>query len=367
MKRIIIFAALAAVALAAASFDADAQYRSFTLDNPSIYKLVQIDAYDESTVFYFTAEPTKEDLNLCINDQAQITIDGTYKKYPLQTVGHMPLTSENEYAHLDGPDTKLNFCLIFDKLPLDKPLNLIENDKKEGPMMLNFRNIVVDTTAVSEKLDMVDFLNYTDYVVKGNYSKDGRKYVYYKRDGYCVAVHLRQELLELTKVANLFIEMTNDSGKPVSLSPDNIKVYAKKNEKKDYELLPLWGANDYDYKLSADQSMQASSYRDRINPIATSVSDYRKYRTDRSDVGSQVALVALESILRSTDKNKMEEYNAQLNAERSRRWDSYLQGDVLEDGEMYGGFVAFKDKNYLLYRIVINVGGREFPFLIKGK
>lgn len=364
MRRIFSFAILL---LMAATFTAKAQYRSFTLDNPSIYKLVQIDSYDEATIFYFTAEPTTENMNMCINDAAQVTIDGTYKKFPLKTVGHMPLTSENEFAHLDGPEDRLNFCLIFDRMPLDKPFSLIENDKKEGPAMMNFRNISVDTTAVSEKINMVDFLEYTDYVVKGSYSKDGRKYPYISRDGYTVAVHLSQELLELTRVANLFIEMVNESGKSVKLGPENVKVYAQKSAKKDFELLPLWNASDYDYKLSADQSMQSSSYRDRINPTASTVSDYRRFKVDRNDVGSQVALVALESILRANDKGKIDEYNAQLEAERNRRWDSYLQGAVLEDGDMYGGFVAFKDKNYAWYRVVVSVGGRDFTFNIKGK
>ena len=57
---------------------------------------------------------------------------------------------------------------------------------------------------------------------------------------------------------------------------------------------------------------------------------------------------------------------AALEEYRQKKWDNYLQDARLDNGEYYGGFVAFKDSNYKHYIINITLGGHAYTFYING-
>ena len=343
-----------------------AQYNKVSYDTPCSAKIVQIDQYDESTVFFFTITAPEERQRFMVNDNIKVVVDGSYKACKLISTGNIPMTSENCVAYLKDKGNTLNFILEFEKVPLDKPFSIIENPERSTPLTFNFNNISVNTADVAEKMDIDDFLSFTDYVKSGKFSKGGGEYMYYEVNGVMVATHLGEEFSGFTKMGILDIEVVNDSGKPVNFSGANIRVTAMKNEKKGYIEIPLWPVSTYDDAVRDSNYLNMQAHEEEVNPIASSIGRYRRNRVKIDDVGSQVVLGTLETIFRSTTREEMDEYAAALEEYRQKKWDNYLQDARLDNGEYYGGFVAFKDSNYKHYIIYVTIGGHEYRFNIAG-
>lgn len=64
-------------------------------------------------------------------------------------------------------------------MPLDKTFSIVENPDKQNSLMFKINNIKVNTEAVSEKIDIVDFLNYSDYISTGTFQSGGNTYRFY--------------------------------------------------------------------------------------------------------------------------------------------------------------------------------------------
>ncbi|MBQ0024759.1 MAG: hypothetical protein KBT00_03410 [Bacteroidales bacterium] len=361
MKKLLVLAAMCCFATAAM-----AQYSKISYESDSAFKLLQIDQYDDASVFFFTVKCDEPYRRFSVNDNTKISIDGSYKKYRLMQVANIPFSSENCAACLDKVGDELYFILQFERIPLDKPFNIIENEGSTSAMAFNLHNITVDTGTSSDLIDMDDFLGCSDYVRTGMYSRDGVKYRYYDINGLSVAVHLGEEFFGLTRVGKLDVIVTNDSGRKVSLSCDNVRVTACRNEKKGYEEIPVWEVATYDSYVQSGNAASMASYSKEVNPAASSIGDYRKYRMKQDNVGGQILLGSIESLLRSSSKTQEDEYAAALEANRNRLWNNYLQNLDIDNGETYGGFVAFKDRKYQSYMIYITVGGHEYSFGIRG-
>ncbi|MBQ0123796.1 MAG: hypothetical protein KBS58_03010 [Bacteroidales bacterium] len=362
MKR----ALLLAVMLFGSAVVLNAQYNSISYDSNSAFKLLQIDQYDDASVFFFKVEGTDDRQAFSVNDNTKISVEGVFKKYKLVQTANIPFTSENMAAVVEGNGNDLYFILQFDRLPLDKPFRMVENEKSSSRMTFNFDNVTVDTSRTVEKINVEDFLGYSDYVKFGTYSQNGKKYAFYDINGLSVATHLGEEFLGLTRVGKLDVVITNDSGHRISVSSDNIKVTATKNEKKGYVEIPLWSVSTYDSYVEGSNASSVYSYSSRSNPVASSISDYRRFKVRSDDLGSQIILGSLEMAFRSINRDQVDEYAEALEKNREHLWNNYLQSIDLDDGESYGGYVAFKDQKYKRYKIIVKVGGREYTFSIAG-
>ena len=342
-----------------------AQYKNFTSTNDSAFKLIQIDQYDEATLFFFQVKTEEDRKAFNINDNTKITVNGEYKAYHLQQTLNMPFVSENRHAYLANTGDELNFVLVFDRIPLDKPFSMIEKEGKTG-YYFNFKDITVDLSKESPKIEADDFVQATDYVVREKYESNGQQWMSYNINGLAVDTHLTGEYLNLTRVGKLNIVITNDTGKPIRVSPENITVTAAKNERSDYVEIPLWEVGKYDQKVAGDNSLSVSAYEDRINPIASVLGSYRTRRGNDASLGEQLALASAELIARASTQSKVDAYADALDKNRQKVWEEYLQSLTLENGETYGGYVTFKDKNYARYVITINIGGHVYTFYITG-
>ena len=343
-----------------------AQYNTISYDTECFAKLVQIDQYDESTVLFFTAASPEGRERFSVNDNIKITVDGSYKAYKLLSVANIPMSSENCVAYLKDKGNTLNFIMEFEKFPIDKPFRIIENTERSNALIFNYDNVTV-ADAPKEKIDINDFLSFTDYVRSGKYTKDGGTFMYYDFNGVSVATHLRDEFWGLTRVGVFDVVVTNDSGRTVVVDSNNIKVTAIKNEKNGYVEIPLWSAADFDSMVASNNNMSVSSYADNINPVASAISDYRRYRVNRDDIKGQILYGSLETVFRATSRSEVDEYAAALEKNRQRLWNNYLRGVDVESGESYGGFVAFKDqKGFKHYIITVTVGGHDYVFNIAG-
>lgn len=342
-----------------------AQYRNITSSNDSEFKLVQIDQYDEATLFFFQTTANEDRKGLNVNDNTKITVAGDYKAYHLQQTLSMPFSSENRSAYLANKGDGLNFVLVFDRIPLDKPFTMTERDGRTG-YYFNFNDITVDLTDISPKIDADSFVQATDYVVREKYESNGQQWMSYSVNGLAVDTHLEGEYLNLTRVGKLNIVITNDSGRRITVSPDNITVKAARNARSEYVVIPLWEVGKYDSKVAGQNSMNLSSYEERVNPIASVLGSYRSRRGADASLGEQLVLASAEILARASTQSKVDAYADALEQNRRKVWEEYLQTVALESGEAYGGYVTFKDKNYSNYVITVTVGGYDYVFYITG-
>lgn len=361
MKRLAIFFAC----FLAICSTARAQYRNITSSNESEFRLIQIDQYEEATVFFFQTTANDDRKGLNVNDNTKITVAGDYKAYHLQQTLNMPFSSENKAAYLPNKGDELNLVLIFDRIPLDKPFTMTEKEGKTG-YYFNFKDIIVDLSQESPKIEADDFVKATDYIIREKYEANGQQWMSYSINGLAVDTHLSGEYLNLTRIAKLNIVITNDSGRRVAVSPDDIKVKAAKNSRSEFVEIPLWEVGKYDSKVAGDNSMNVSAYEDRVNPIASVLGNYRTRRGDSASLGEQLALASAEIIARASTQSKVDAYAEALEKNRQKVWQEYLQSLTLESGESYGGYVTFKDKNYEKYVITVTIGGHEFTYYING-
>ena len=362
MKRLL--AASAALLLSASmSF---AQYSAFTYETPGPFKLIQIDQYDDATVFFFTIKSETGRESFCVNDNTKVVVDGEYRKYEITGTGNVPFTGENCSSYLKEAGDELNFILQFERIPLDKPFSIVEKAGVTTGHTFNFNGIKVDTSVTCDRMDIPSFLKSTDYVKTGHYSSNGNDFLYYEINGVSVAAHLREEYCGFTRIGCLDLVITNDSGRALPFTSGNVSVTAKKNERKGFVQIPLWSVSEYDSFVRINNSMAVDDYADEVNPIASGISEYRRYYSDRSKVGEQIALASAELLFRATKRDKIDEYAAELERNRQRLWDNYLETVNIGCGETYGGFVTFKDSNYKNYEIAVTVAGHTYIFHIKG-
>lgn len=347
-----------------ASVAAFAQYKDFTYEGDSNFKLIQIDQYDEATVFFFTYTAKEDRRMIAVNDNTKITVNDDYKVYHLQQTGNIPFSSENCWAYLAKTGESLNIVLQFDKVPIEQAFSMTEKEGATGNYF-NFKNIKVNTASVSKKIEIDDFLGACDYTKQEKYTVGGAQYMLYDINGLAVATHLGDEYVDLAKVGRFSIVVTNDSGKPVTLSAGNIKVLATKNESKGWVEIPLWSVADFDARISSSNAMSVRGYEDQVNPIASAIGRYRNTQVQRNSA-KDILWTSAEVLARASTAAKVDEYAAALEENRAREWNNYLQKVTIENGETYGGYVIFKDKNYKKYKIIVNVGGHEYTYYIAG-
>ena len=362
MKRIFIL--LAAIVLGTTGLSA--QYKDFTYDdNGSRYKLYQIDQYDDgSTVFFFTITSNGDRETFMVDDNTSIVVDGSFKKIRIATTGNIPFSSENKAALLEHEGDILTFVLEFDNVPLDKTFSIVENPNKQSPLMFNFNNIKVNTEAKSEKIDIVEFLNYSDYVTTGTFEKGGNRYRFYDVNGVTVASCLTEDWIDLTRVARVDVIVENFSGHVVNFSTSNIRAVATKNRKKgSFESCPIYSVSDYDALVRSQNASSEYLYKSEVSRTADDVRDFRRKNVSTDDIAGTLALSALEALIRTSDQEKIDGYKQDLEKQRQRTWDNYLQSVTLNTDESYGGFFAFHRKaSYEEYHLIFNLNGHNYEF-----
>lgn len=356
MKRII----LLSIAVILGISSANAQFRDITADNQSLFKLVQVDTSANGTFFFFTYTSPKKSTGFNINENAAVIAEGVMKRFKLLGTGNIPMSNENSSALIDKEGGQLNFVLVFDsQIPIDKPLTITGDGDSEGDYSFNsIKNIRINTSAVSEKMNVKDFLEYTDFVQTSSYVSGNHNYRSYTFNGVTVAGALTNG----SPYGNFFITITNLSEKDVSFNSGNINVTGKRRENDSYEQKKILSRQEYNNYLEKEDSWASESYRNSINPTASLVHRFSTFGVRYDDYASKIVLSALEGALRKNDSGKVAEYNEILQEERNRQWQNYIQNVTIKDGETYGGFVAFANKKTNFWEVYVNIAGRKYTF-----
>lgn len=128
-----------------------AQYNDIRYLTNSAAKLVQIDCEDDATLLYFTYDNTRPNTYLYVSDAIRLKVGDI--DYYLKGAGNMPVSHDGGDKSVAGRAGKrLNFVLAFDKVPIDKPFDLIENEL--STTAFNFHAIKVNTQLRTRRYDI---------------------------------------------------------------------------------------------------------------------------------------------------------------------------------------------------------------------
>ena len=333
---------------------ANAQYRSLSYEGPSDVKIVQIDEVENSTVVYFTFTAPKGNLFASWNDETSyVNIAGAYKKYKAKTVVGIARSSDNENSYMDKAGESFNFAIEFEKFPLDSPFDLIEDS--ESSTGFNFSKVTVNTAQKADLIPADDFLAYASVPVTGTYYTDGQQMRYWRDGGLVMTMHFVTSE-EYGKLFKIYLEVANNTGRPVDLITSNIKVSAENTANGKITEVPLLSYNDIDQKVVNNLGWYSSP--------SSRLSDDLRWRANSKsrdgDDGMALAYGTLSLIASMADAQNAENYQAALDDERANATSNYLRSNTMQDGAVYGGFVAVKDRKPNIYNITFKIGKKEY-------
>ncbi len=294
-KAFLVVAAVVQTCIAAA------QYNNVTYSTYSNAKLMQIDQYDDFSVFHFTytSAGTEE---LYADMGMLISISGTSQKYSLKAAENLP-TNEKTHAtaRFNKAGEQLNFTLMFEKMPLDKPFNIIAKKGESGCNILNFSDVKVNINSQTEKIDSEKFFASNRVMTHGKCIEDGIEYSFAECGGLNIAVTSIYVKSEWTSnVQRVFLNVENNTGRSVDFKVANIKTAGYDKDDKPIDL-KVYTCKEFIKQLKSGNFWnKAYAYTSLIGAV-TSIGEGRKYST--SHLASSSAYVVM-SELESKDSGK---------------------------------------------------------------
>jgi hypothetical protein len=225
-----------------------AQYRNLTFQdtrNP-LFKIIQIDFMEYSTLIHFQYT-NKEAFNfLCLDENIYIKDRQTFRKYKLINSINLPTCGKR---HLfDGPNQLLNFTLEFEYFPPSiGSFDILENNEKG----INIYGVSIDTLIKSKEfLDIQSFIDETPIKEYNYYFKDGNIIQFYNSKGLFISVALYYDK-NYGKYYQSNILIQNRTGKDITIYPNSVyaKYYKGKKEKNQIDITKIIELNEFD-KLS---------------------------------------------------------------------------------------------------------------------
>lgn len=357
MRKLIIAAAAMLLSIAAS-----AQYYNVRYETGCQSEIVQIDQYDESTLVYFTYTSGKDNQYCYLNDETSyVAVPGIYKKFKVKSITGIGITSAKTSTMVRHDGDKLNFVIEFEKFPIDKPFKLIENDKNREAF--NFTDVTVDESMTTSLINPDDFLDFAGAPMTGTYYDGGSQMRFWSEDGLMMTAHFVTSD-EFGKIFKIYLEIVNNTGRTVDFVTTNIKVsgeYIKSGKTFD---APVLSYNDFDKKVVNNLGWSTPS------TPASRLSDDLRWMSKRSDnsTGTTIALSALSLLAAASDQDNVKTYQQAMADERARVTGQYLKSNTLQDGDVYGGFVAVKNNRVPdRYRITVTIGDRDYVWLCNVK
>lgn len=300
------------VAAAVQTCIAAAQYNNVTYSTSSNAKLVQIDQYDDFSVFHFTytSAGTEE---LYADMEMLISISGTSQKYRLKGAENLPTNEETHAtARFNKAGEQLNFTLMFEKLPLDKPFSIIAKKGESGCNILNFTDVKVNMNSQTEKIDSEKFFASNRVMTHGKCIEDGIEYSFAECGGLNVAVtsvYVKSEWI--SNVQRIFLNIENKTGKSVDFKVANIKTIGYDKDDKPIDL-KVYTCKEFMKQLkSGDFWSKAYAYSSLVGAVSSIGSRTTLATSQLATSSAYVVMSELESHSTGKEYRKVaEEYYA---------------------------------------------------------
>jgi len=229
---------------------ASAQYNELMCSKrPISTRLIQVDQLENSTVFYF--EMSNEERHMMNVFEDIVVRDEDFKKYKLMSSYNMPLSDEDHSRQLVLKEGQTHrFALEFEKVPLDRPLDIVESEG--NPRAMNFYEITIDTNATTAKIDYDNWVKDYPVMESGSYVEDGSVIQYVTYKGLMLTAHM-QQTNEYGKYYTVDLYVQNYSNKDVLLDPARITATTYNVKKQKTMRMNVLSAEDYNKKIESDQ------------------------------------------------------------------------------------------------------------------
>ena len=316
-----------------------AQYNDILYLSESKAKLVQIDANDDVTLFYFTYTSAGKDSYIYISDNIRLKVDG--RSYPLLKAGNIPVSHDGKDKSLFGKEgKKTHFVLAFEKVDISKPFDLIENEL--SLTAFNYRAIKVNMNSRTRRFDMTVFLEDTPIKQKYLFHAKNGNFIVTRAHGLAVAVDFAMNY-EKKQKSCMFIDILNRSGRPLTFNASSIKCTGFR-KKKTFDV-PVISSN-----LNVSKPRK---WADIVKTLATETQNVTSVSGKRS---------TLDILARYEFNTKDAQYEKYLQKEKSDLSASYLSNLVINDNECYGGIVDIATQKADYYVVTFNFDGEEYRF-----
>ena len=320
-----------------------AQYNDIRYLTNSAAKLVQIDCEDDATLLYFTYDNTRPNTYLYVSDAIRLKVGGI--DYYLKGAGNMPVSHDGGDKSVTGRAGKrLNFVLAFDKVPIDKPFDLIENEL--STTAFNFHAIKVNTQLRTRRYDIDVFLEDTHIKHRNVVNVGGSRYNVWKCRGLTLTMHSMRTGAKGDDI-KVMLDIVNNTGRSINFSTDDLNIIAYKKKKEVALTMPV-----------ADNNGVGNSVR-RWDDYEALLADEDEPRRKTS---TRISTLDVLSRYAVTDNNAVfSRYLQQLKTDLS---DRTLVSRAIDNGECHGGMFTLDAKKSDYITIVFTLDGESYRYKI---
>ena len=340
------------------------------------------------------------------------------KKYKLLSAINIPLWDENQKLSLilNHTGQQHNFALMFERIPMDGPFDIIETSIP-GRTAWEFKNIAVDSNSTTQQENLRGFIDKTPQMLENIIVQNGGYYLHI----WCNGITILYNCSKIKNYGSYYrTNVTIISDKSVTINERDISAEGfilKRDGVKSFPMKILTAA-DYYKKVRKKQSRAAAAnawYENSAaekagkTTISSSANINTNSRTSSSGnyaggsvaagaaVGTNGAAVgvgastyggsyssnsrysnntsvnsnttirdgAAEYWARQNANNNIQQYNNKLLNERSTLLNNYLKNTTIEAYNHYSSYfnIKYKKTDFIVIRIKIN--GMEFPLALK--
>lgn len=359
-----------------------AQHTNITVGkSPNNIEIVQVDFQESSTLLYMKYISGEGTEWLTINEKAFIRPLETDEKYPLINSFNLPLSMEavERFMVFDEVGQEHHFVLEFERLPETTKFDLIEME--DSTTSLNFYDIEVDTTKITEHTNVATFI--ANYPVKeqGRHMKDGKIINWIRANNIILNVHVKP-IKQYGKYYQVDMNLQNRCGKPILFDMDKISAkgyISKKGKLNQVFPLEVLSYQEYDKKVANKQAWN-NFFVALGEGAAASNAGYSRTTTISSTstygyVGNSSIYTTSHGLSTTYSYNGAAAYAAQQNAAanyrnyansqdeiRQQLNDGYTKNHTLYHGTDYSGFFNIKYKKVDSFTIEFVIDGISYSF-----
>lgn len=345
MRKLILFMALLAL-----PFVLGAQYNKISYKTASNARLIQIDQYDDASVFHFVYTSDGVD-TLKANHNVKIYFPDTEEAYKLLDTENLPdITSGVEcQVVFNNPGQEMNFIMVFEKIPLDRPFNIETGSTAAGPHNFYFTNVSVDPSSCVEQIDKDSFISKNPAMAYAKVVNNGFEFHLHECNGLsvsicCVCIESLGE-----KVQRFFVDVMNRSGKDVEFKWDNLK-FAWYDKDMNYSKIEAQSGRKFAKELkSAGFWTKLATYTSPAGLVVSTISP----KVSAPFIASNSAF----TIMCSTP----EEYTSKEYRAIAEKW--YAKDTDIKAGQDYSCYFNMKNVKKMQGCIVsLEINGTDFRF-----
>ena len=334
---------------------ASAQYKLSAGTMPDGLEFIQADKTGDAMRIYLRWTSAEDNYGFDIDDDACVTVPGSFKRYKLQAASNIPLTSDGAYAVARKAGDSIWFALDFEAFPTDGSFSIIED--AENDSCLSISDIKL-TDAGLPLINTEKFVSDHPSLLKGQFSEDGTVYSFWNYDGLALVANF-VKTTDNTHLFYIYLDIANNSGRSVDLDPSAISV-EHESKSGHRSALKVFDAKGYEKRMKTEnffnKTMMVASAIATVESIGNTLSGGQFFSTSTVSGDATRGYI---SFMNSQDNVKK---FTQMMGSVSKE---YLEERTIESRDWYGGYLCLNEKKGGLYQITVPLMGQDFTFTVE--